>query len=62
MLVHFGKMSSVVRHILPAFAPQFHGFAKPHSQIEYVIGFSSVLVYAAQPALASLRALPIRLY
>ena len=57
-----GVMSIVVRHIFPAFAPQCHGCEKPHSQMEKVIGFSSLPVCSAHARDASCSAMPMRLY
>lgn len=60
-----GRTNAVVDEVeslvFPAelYEPQFHGFAKPHSQIEKVIGFSLSPVSNATFFVAALRALPI---
>ena len=59
MLNHFGIISGVVRHMLPAAKPQFQGLARPHSQIEKVMGYSLSPVSNATFFVADLRALPI---
>ena len=62
MLNQFGAISGVVRHILPAFAPQMYGLENPHSHIENVIGLISPPVSFAHSYDAVLSASLIRLY
>lgn len=42
---HQGRISGVVRHRLPAFAPQLYGLPQPHSQMEKTMGFPFIAFF-----------------